>query len=134
MNEEFRQMVFDFINRGFLENIVSLVKQEPDLIQLIPEMVQDERIRVRLGAVTLLEDLFEWKPGLVYQLIPSIGTLLDHENPTIRGDAASALEIILHPESLRLLKEHMNEPNPQVREVILEAIDTLEKAPLFSED
>lgn len=134
---DFRSMIKDYMNNGYLENIVALFKQEDikpfafSLYELIPEMLIDERIRVRVGVATLVEELMAWQPEKLFHLIPVIGNMLNSENPTLRGDAASILQTLSHKEALTYLQKHVDE-NFQVKEIIKDAIEELESNSLFS--
>ena len=121
-DEEFRQMVIDYMDKGFLENIISLVKQDDSLYSLIPVMLGNEKLRVRLGTMSLIEELIDWKPGKLSELVPAIGILLKNESPVIRGDAIQALEIIGDPKAIPMLKDLSDDANAEVREFAGEAI------------
>ena len=123
-----QEMILDYMNQGFLDNIVALMKQDEALLQMLPDMMKDERIKVRLGTASLLEQLVEWDAAKLFSLIPAFALLLADENPTIRGDAASVLEMIGNPDALVYLNQFKNEENLQVREIILEAIEILESS------
>lgn len=58
MNDrEMRTMLIEYMGNGFLENIISLLKEDVSLYRFIPDMLGDESLRVRLGATALVEDL-----------------------------------------------------------------------------
>ena len=124
-DEEFRQMVIDYMDKGFLENIISLVKQDDSLYSVIPVMLGDEKLRVRLGTMSLIEELMDWKPEKLAGLVPDIGLLLKDDNPTIRGDAIQALEIIGNPEAIPFLEPLKDDANAEIREFAAEAIAIL---------
>ncbi len=104
MNEEdLRTMILDYMQKGFLENIIDMFKHDKNLYPLIVDMIKDERIRVRIGAIALVEDLLKTSKKELTEIIPAISALLNDPNPTIKGDAAYLLEIIglqgEHPKS-----------------------------------
>jgi HEAT repeat protein len=121
-DEEMRDMLVDYMGRGFLENIIALLRQEPELCRFIPDMLGSDTIRVRLGATALIEELArEQQPGLK-AAVPGIIGLLKHENPTIRGDAASALGIIRDRDAADALREAVRDEHPGVREAAQDAL------------
>lgn len=94
INEELKTMVLDYMQKGFLENIIDLFKHDKSLYPIIIDMIKDERIRVRIGAFALVEELLEYSPEDLRELIPLITPLLNDSNPTIKGDAEYLLEIL----------------------------------------
>ena len=121
-SEEFRNMVLDYMGKGFLENIIDMFQQDESLFPLIIDMITDERMRVRLGATALVEETVQKHPGPFKQLVPSIAILLRDENPTVRGDAANLLEIIGHKDALPFLLDALHDKDQNVREIVEEAI------------
>ncbi|GAB6184190.1 hypothetical protein [Thermodesulfovibrio hydrogeniphilus] len=55
--EGFENMLFDYLDNGYLENIITFFEHEPNEMRLIPKMLQDERIRIRVGALAIIESL-----------------------------------------------------------------------------
>ncbi len=122
MDNELKAMVLDYMEKGFLENIIDMFKHDENLFPLIIDMIKDERVRVRLGATALVEELMKFKPEPLVKLIPDIAELLKDENPTIRGDAANLLDIIGHRDALPFLMASENDADLNVREIINDAI------------
>jgi len=50
-------MIADYMEKGFLENIIDMFKHDKGLYPLIGELMTDERMRVRLGISALVETL-----------------------------------------------------------------------------
>jgi len=50
-------MIADYMGKGFLENIVDMFRHDSKLYGLVGELIQDERVRVRIGVTALMEDL-----------------------------------------------------------------------------
>ncbi len=121
------KMIADHMENGFLDNIVDMFKHDKSLYPLIGELLGDERSRVRIGVVALVETLQEEDNEHVITAIPNIAKLLKDSNPTIRGDAAYLLGIIGHKNALKYLNDAVFDHNELVRETVLEAIAELEK-------
>jgi hypothetical protein len=119
------KMIADYMEQGFLENIIDMFKHDRRLYPFIGDLLSDERGRVRLGAVALVEELNNGYRDEIVSVIPHIARNLRNENPTIRGDTAYLLGIIGHRDALPYLREAMNDENPMVREIIEESIDLI---------
>jgi len=123
MNDnEMRDMLIDYMGRGFLDNIIALCKQDSTVFRFIPDMVGAENIRVRLGAAALVEDLAPHYRNELRAAVPGLIELLKHENPTIRGDAASALGMIKDETAVSALESCLKDGHPGVREAAHDAL------------
>ncbi len=125
--EGFENMLFDYLDNGYLENIITFFEHESNEMHLIPKMLQDERIRIRVGALAIIESLKEKYPDRLKEIVPLIlNILLKAKEKNIRGDAAYALEIIADPSTKKALEEALSqEEDEQVREFIQDAINKL---------
>ena len=122
----FEDMLFDYLDNGYLENIITFFEHEPEQIYLIPKMLADERLRVKVGAFAIIEEIKGKNPKILNKIIPDIAKLLNSEEKNIRGDAAYALEIIGSSEAKPALIEALQkEEDPQVKEFIEDAIRSL---------
>jgi HEAT repeat protein len=126
MGNELKTMVLDYMEKGFLENIIDMFKHDESLFPLMIDMIRDERVRVRLGATALVEELIRHKPEPLIRFIPDIAALLKDENPTVRGDGANLLDIIKHKDALPFLLNAENDVDKDVREIVREAINNIQ--------
>ena len=117
--------VIDFMEKGLLENLVLLFKAEPDLYSLLPRLLSDERIGVRLGTAALIESLAEEDPERAGRLVRELVTLLPHPVATIRGDAAYLLGVVGRSEAVPGLQGATEDENLDVREAAAEALDEI---------
>jgi hypothetical protein len=119
-----KKIIADYMEHGFLENIIDMFKHDKNLFPLIGDLMADERSRVRIGMVALVETLSQDFYSHVITAIPGIARLLQNSNPTIRGDAAYLLGIIGHADALPYLKEAIknNHDGNIVEETIRESI------------
>ncbi|MCX8069925.1 MAG: hypothetical protein N2738_05415 [Thermodesulfovibrionales bacterium] len=120
-----KAMIIDYMEKGFLENIIDLFSHDTTCFSLIVDMLADERIRVRIGATALVEHFAISHNEHLSRLIPNIAQLLNNSNPTIRGDSAYILGLIRQPSCLPYLEMHKEDENMIVREIIEEAIDEI---------
>jgi hypothetical protein len=128
MNDhEMKDMLIEYMGKGFLENIISLFKQDNSLYRFIPDMLGDENLRVRLGATALVEELVGNCREEIAAAVPGIIDLLKHENPTIRGDAASVLGTIRDLSAVDALRVCLNDGHPGVREVARDALSGMDR-------
>lgn len=133
-DQEMKDMLIKYMGEGFLENIIALFRQDPAVYRFIADMLGDENIRVRLGATALVEELAGDHRKELKAAVPGIVALLKHENPTIRGDAASVLGTIKDPSAGDALRARLDDSHPGVREIARDALAEIEaennKAPL----
>jgi hypothetical protein len=122
-----KDIIADYMENGFLENIVDMFKYDRSLYPLIGELMADERGRVRLGTVALVEILKKKYFDDILTAIPGIAKLLKNPDPTIRCDAAYLLGIIGHKDAIPFLSEASNdEENDAVEEIIRESIERIQ--------
>jgi len=121
-DNELKTMVLDYMDNGYLENIIDMFKHDESLYPLVIDMIRDERVRVRLGAAALVEELIKTNRESLVRLVPAIGGLLEDPSPTLRGDAAYLLGIIGHAEALPFLLNAREDENRFAREIIGDAI------------
>ena len=119
------KMIADHMENGFLENIIDMFKHDNSLYPLLGDLLGDERIRVRIGTVALVETLKEEKVEHLQSAIPAVAQLLKDSNATIRGDAAYVLGIIGHSNALPFLKEVSGDEHQMVRKTVIEAIEEI---------
>jgi HEAT repeat protein len=124
--DDMLKLISDYLEAGYLDNIIDMFRHDKSLYKLIPELIKDERIRVRIGTVALVESLIDKDRSHIISLIPHIAVALKNENATIRGDAAYLLGVIGHRNGLPYLKEAIYDTHELVRETILDAIKEIE--------
>ncbi len=124
---EIKTMIADYMEKGFLENIIDMFKHDETLYLLIGELMTDERMRVRLGITALVETLVKEDPDRIALSVRGIAALLRSGNPTVRGDAAYLLGIIGHRDALPFLSELLGDENADVKETAREAMEEIRK-------
>jgi hypothetical protein len=128
-NIDLLKIIGDFLELGHVENIVAMFKQDTSLYSLTGDLIRDERFSVRLGTAVLFEELVTMRPDETSLAIPFLLPLLQEENPLLRGEAATILGIIGSPDALQHLRQHANDPDPQVLEIISDIINQGAKKP-----
>ena len=120
---ELKQMIADYMEQGFLSNIIAMFKSDLSLYELVGTLLSDERFRVRMGMTALIEELHKTRPDEVRKALPSLLPLLGNESPTVRGDAAYLVGLIGDEEDRVVLKSLLNDPNPQVAEMVRDLLE-----------
>jgi len=121
-NIDLVKVIGDFLELGHVENIVAMFKQDTSLYNLTGDLIRDERFTVRLGTAVLFEELAEIRPYEVSLAIPAVLPLLREKNPLLRGEAATILGLIDSPEARQHLRQLVDDPDPQVREIVTDII------------
>jgi hypothetical protein len=122
---ELKKVIGDFLEMGYVDNIVSMFRKEPQYFDWTGELLQDERFNVRLGLTILFEELSSIEPRLLTRAVPSLATTLTSESPLIRGEAIGILGIIGTSEAKRLITQMKDDPSPQVREMVALSLEDI---------
>jgi HEAT repeat protein len=126
---DMRNMIADYMEKGYLENIIDMFKHDKDMYAYVGDLIKDERLIVRIGVSALLDTLKEEDAEHISKAIPSILPLLKDANPVVRSDAAYFLGMIGHRDALSLLMETANDKDENVRVIAKEAIEEIEAKP-----
>lgn len=119
-DEETRKIMADFLEMGYADNIIAMFRQDEGLYDWAGQLLNDERFMVRMGLVVVFEELVKTEgSGKTARAIPSLLPLLRPETPSyVRGEAATILGLIGTEEALRHLRSLVDDPDPQVREIV----------------
>lgn len=129
MEPDISKMIADYMEKGFLENIIDMFRHDCKLYGLVGELIQDERVRVRIGVTALMEELSRLDANSVRSAVLNLLPLLDHENPVVRGDVSNILGIIADEAVLPFLEKRLTDSNPDVRLIMREAIEEIKRRP-----
>ena len=113
-DEELLKVIADFLEMGYVQNIVEMFKQETRYYDWVGQLLTDERFAVRLGVSVLFEYLIEERPDDIQLAVPSLAKVLTHETSWVRGEAVSVLSIIGSQEAMSLVKTMEQDPDSQV--------------------
>jgi len=127
-DDELRALLIEYMGKGFLENIIALMKQDLSAVRFIPDLLGDDAIMVRLGATALVEDLAQDHRQALAGAVPGLIALLAHENPTIRGDAANVLGIIGDRSAREGIRRLLDDSTAAVREIAEDALQAIDVA------
>jgi HEAT repeat protein len=116
-DDELKKVIKDFLEMGHVENIVAMFRRDPRYYAWTGEILDDERFNVRLGVSVLFEELQPLQPERLVLAIPSLASLLQSASALIRGEAINVLGIIGTDEAITLVRQMLDDPSPQVREM-----------------
>ena len=122
------KMIADYLENGLLDNIVDMFKHDENLYEYAGDLLTDERMRVRIGAIALFEALGKEAPDKVKRALPSVLSLLENQNPVVRGDAAYLLGIIGNRDIIPFLEKITNDEDANVRLIARETIEDIRGA------
>ncbi len=123
--QDLTAMIADYMDKGFLENIIDMFLHDASLYALVGTLILDDRIRVRIGVTALMEELRGKAPDRVRLAVAGLLPLLAHKDAVVRGDAANLLGLTGDRGTLPALESLLEDENPNVRLIVQEAIDTL---------
>ncbi|MBI5076096.1 MAG: HEAT repeat domain-containing protein [Nitrospirae bacterium] len=115
-------MIADYMENGFLDNIIDMFRHDSSLYDLIGTLIQDERVRVRVGITALMEELKRLDPVNVIRAQKNLLPLLASSEAVVRGDAANLIGIIGDKGSLPFLQQCLLDMHEGVRIIAQEAI------------
>jgi hypothetical protein len=119
-------LIADHMENGFLENIIDMFWHDSGLYQLTGSLIQDERVRVRIGITALIEELKKLDAENIPRAVPGLLPLLTHTEPFVRGDACNLLGIIGDSSALPSLEKLLADENDNVRLIAKEAIEGIQ--------
>jgi HEAT repeat protein len=122
---DMKTMIADYMEKGFLDNIIDMFKCDKSLYMFIGDLLTDERIRVRLGIFALLETLKAEDSENITKAIPHILPILKHQNLVYRSDTAYLLGVIGCLDTIPFLEETVKDEDENVRIIAKEAIEEI---------
>jgi len=126
---DIRSMIADYMEKGYLENIIDMFKHDENMYTYVGDLIKDERLIVRIGISALLDTLKEEDVEHISKAISSILPLLKDANPVVRSDAAYFLGMIGDRDVLSFLIETADDRDENVRVIAKEAIEEIEAKP-----
>ena len=122
-NQQLREVIADFLEMGHIDTIITMFKRDPSCLLLSGGLIQDERFKVRIGMAVLFEELVAEMPHTVMDAaVPSLAVAMRHDALYVRGDAACLMATIRSSMALDVLAEFRHDPDPQISEIVEEAL------------
>ena len=120
-------LIADYMEKGFLENIIDMFRHDSSLYLLVGSLIQDERVRVRVGITALMEELKKLDAQHISGAVPGLLPLLAHTKPFVRGDACNLLGIIGDKDTMSYIEKLLLDENFDVRLIAKESIEDILK-------
>lgn len=124
-DNELRDMLIEYMGKGFLENIIDMFKHDPSLFKFLPDLISSDNTRVRIGAAALIEELRDSHKKEIESVIGELLKLLNGADKTLRGDIAYILGLTGSPLAIEPLKKLTMDEDHDVRKVAEEALEGL---------
>ena len=113
---------FEMLKSGRRRKVEDMIRADPQrsvaLVDLMREPEASMAIRLGIGAV--LEE-FQGS-AIAAPMVPKLADMLHDPEPRNRADAAHFLSLIGDGEALKLLRDCLNDPDPEVREIAYDAL------------
>lgn len=126
-DSELKEMLIEYMGKGFLENIIDMFKHDPSLFKFLPDLISSDNTRVRIGATAIVEELRNNYKKEIEEAIPDIIKLLNGADQTLRGDIAYLLGLTGSPLAVDTLKKLTLDENQEVRKIAQEALEEILK-------
>ena len=122
---ETQATIATFLELGHVDNIIAMFSEDPSLYAWTGTLLNDERFMVRMGMVVLFETLAEIRPNDIPLALDSLLPLLNEKTaPYVRGEAATIIGLMNNKEAHQALEPLKNDPDPQVREIVIDIYNT----------
>ncbi len=86
------EVVRQMLARGLAEKAGEWAARDAAVAEVLVGLIADSSMRVKMGAMLALEELFRARPEMLRKLHGAFERLLDHEKENVRGDAAWVIE------------------------------------------
>ncbi|MBI5569956.1 MAG: HEAT repeat domain-containing protein [Desulfomonile tiedjei] len=122
--DSFTSILNSMIQSGRAEDAGVLLCKEDQPEAILPLYTSHE-FSSRMGALVAMEEALAESPHSLDPIVPDLITLLTHEDIGLRGDTAELLGKIGNPVAIPALQNSLNDPDPDVREAVEEALGIL---------
>lgn len=116
------------IDSDALDGAIDATLRDVDAARAVPHLLKLPEMSYHMAALRLIEACREQDPRGCRTLRPPLETLLDHANPTVRGDAVYGLGLLQDPDARPALERAARDADEDVREAALEGLDALDQA------
>ena len=125
-DEGIRQYLSQQLENGHLADAENHIHAHPDWLAIAVSMIADMQapMQARIGLSALIEGLED--QSLLNSILPSLQQYAHHVDQRVRGDACHLLGCISNEAAKQTLRECAHDPDPQVREIALESLDSLQ--------
>jgi thiol-disulfide isomerase/thioredoxin len=108
------------------EDAAQLLCRENGPDAILP-IYRSKEFSVRMGALVTMEEALALNPRILDPVVDELGSLLFDDEVALRGDTAELLGKIGNPAAIPALRKALEDPDPDVREAVEEALQLLEE-------
>ena len=112
------------IHQARFEHAARLLVEKQAAERLI-SLWKDSTMSERMGIMLTVERVLEIKRSALDSIVHELAGILRSDDASLRGDTADLLGKIGHPDALEGLKPLLDDPNPDVAEIAMEAIEEI---------
>jgi len=113
---------FELLKSGRRHKVEDMIRANPQRSVSLVDLMRDPEasMAIRLGIGAVLEE-FQGSANAA-PMVPKLAEILHDPEPRNRADAAHFLSLIRDAEALKLLRDCLNDPDPEVREIAYDAL------------
>ncbi len=124
--EDYRvEYYITLLKEGRIDEVKQAIEKDERNLLVLAEVLERPEIMARVGAMMILEEIFERNPEKIKAVKQKILEILKKGDPTAIQDAAYILGKIGDESDIPLLEELLNSENEDVREAVEEAIEEI---------
>lgn len=121
-----KEVVRSLVDTGRIPDAARSLEQDSGR-EVVLALMQNPEFSKRLSGLMVVETALEENAASVRAMVPSLVKMLSHEDSRIRGDIADLLGRVGDPQVIRYLEPLSSDPDPDVVEAAVEAIEELRK-------
>ena len=125
-SEKMSAILRSMIETGRAEDAGTLLSQGHDPSAILPLYTAPE-FALRMGSLVAMEAALEADSRSLDPIVDDLAGLLTHEEVGLRGDTAELLGKIGNSSAIPALSQAVMDPDPDVREAAIEALDILKE-------
>jgi alkyl hydroperoxide reductase subunit AhpF len=119
------EVLDSMIKAGRAEEAAEVLCRENQPAAILP-IYRAKEFSVRMGALVTMEEALGLSPRVLDPLVEELTSLLSDEEIGLRGDTAELLGKIGNKAAIPALRKALEDPDPDVREAVEEALQLLE--------
>jgi alkyl hydroperoxide reductase subunit AhpF len=120
------EVLDSMIKSGRAEEAAEVLCRENQPAAILP-IYRAKEFSVRMGALVTMEEALGLNPRVLDPLVGELTALLSDEEVGLRGDTAELLGKIGNKDAIPALQKALDDPDPDVREAVEEALQALEE-------
>jgi thiol-disulfide isomerase/thioredoxin len=120
------EILDSMIKCGRAEDAAQLLCREKQPAAILP-IYRSKEFSVRMGALVTMEEAMAVNQRVFDPVVDELTSLLFDDEVALRGDTAELLGKIGNPAAIAALRKALEDPDPDVREAVEEALQLLEQ-------